>query len=90
MEIWFKRGLLPLSISVQENKLLYSLASNMMAVKHNMRSANAKNAVRAAALAPLVVVAVSMRPLKPLGTLHLEDLQRLMAMSTKRRPKMRL
>ena len=35
MENWFVRGQLPLSFSVQENKLLYSSASNMMAVKHN-------------------------------------------------------
>ncbi len=35
MENWFERGQLPLSFSVQENKLLYSSTSNMMAVKHN-------------------------------------------------------
>jgi hypothetical protein len=46
----------------------------MMAVKHNMKSANAKNAVKAAAPAPLAVVAVSTKSLKLLGTLHLEDL----------------
>ncbi len=35
IENWFKRGQLPLSSSVQENKLLYSSASDIMAVKHN-------------------------------------------------------
>jgi hypothetical protein len=59
---------------MQENKLLYSSASNMMTVKHNEKSANAKNAMKAAALAPLAVVAMSMKSLKLLGTLHLEDL----------------
>ncbi len=58
---------------MQENRLLYSSASNMMAVKHSTKSANAKNTVKAAALAPLAVVAVSMKSLKLLGTLNLED-----------------
>jgi hypothetical protein len=62
----------------------------MMAVKHETKSANAKNAVKAASLAPLAVVAMSTKFLKLIGTLHLEDLQRLMATSTRRRPKMRL
>jgi hypothetical protein len=42
-----------------------------MAVKHNTKSANAKNAVKAAAPAPLAVVAVSTKSLKLLGTSHL-------------------
>jgi hypothetical protein len=57
-----------------------------MAVKHK----TAKNAVKAAASAPLAVVAVSTKSLKLHGTLHSEDLWRLMAMSARRRPKMRL
>jgi hypothetical protein len=84
MENWFKRSQSPLSLSMQEKKLLYSSASNTMAVNHNMKSANIKNAVKAAALAPLAVVAVCMKSLKLLGTTHLEDLQRLMATSARR------
>jgi hypothetical protein len=45
----FERGQLPLSSSVQENKLSYSSASDMMTVKHNTKKANTKNAVKAAA-----------------------------------------
>ncbi len=60
---WFERGQLPLSSSsVWENKLLYSSASNMMAIKHNTKSANTKNTVKAAAPTPLAVVAVSTSP----------------------------
>jgi hypothetical protein len=44
---WFERGLLPLFSSVWENKLSYSSASNMMAVKQNTNSANTKNAMKA-------------------------------------------
>jgi hypothetical protein len=73
------------------NKLLYSSASDTMAVKHNTKNANAKNTVKAAAPAPLAVVAVSTNSLKLLSTSHLlEDLWRLMATSTRRRPKIRL
>jgi hypothetical protein len=54
---------------MQEDKLLYSSARNMMAVKHNTKGVNAKNAVKVAALA-LVVVAMSTKSLKLLGTLH--------------------
>ncbi len=90
MENCFERGQLPLSFSVQENKLLISSARNMLAVKHNTKSANANNAKEAAAMAPLAVVAVSTKSLKLLGTSHLESLQRLMAMSARRRPNMRL
>jgi hypothetical protein len=68
-----KRGQMLLSFSVQENKLMYSSASDMMAIKHNTTSANAKNAMKAAAPAPLLVVAVSMKSLQLLGTWHLED-----------------
>ncbi len=68
---WFKRGQLPLSSSVRENKLLYSSASDIMAIKHNAKSANTKNAVKVAAPAPLAVVAMSTKSLKLLGTLHL-------------------
>ncbi len=46
----------------------------MITVKHNTKRANAKNSVKAAAPAPLAVVAVSTKSLKLLGTLHLEDL----------------
>ncbi len=56
---WFKRGQLPLSSSMWEKKLLYSSASDVMAVKHNTKNANTKNAVKAAAPALLVVVVVS-------------------------------
>ncbi len=73
IENWFKRGQLPLSASVQENKLSYSSASNMMAVKHNTNSANTKNGVKVAALALLIVVAMSTKSLQLLGTLLLED-----------------
>jgi hypothetical protein len=66
--------LVPLSSSVRENKLLYSSASNMMTVKHNTKSANAKNAMKAAALAQLAVVAMSTKSLMLLSTLHWEDL----------------
>jgi hypothetical protein len=38
------------------NKLLYSSASNMMGVKHNTKSANTKNAMKAAAQALLGLV----------------------------------
>ncbi len=48
-----------MSSSVRENNLSYSSASDMMTVKHNTKSANAKNAMKAAALAPLEVVAAS-------------------------------
>jgi hypothetical protein len=75
---------------MRENKLLYSSASNMMTVKHNTKSANTKNAMKAAALALLAVVAMSTKSLKLLGTLHSEDLRRLMATSTRRRLEMRL
>jgi hypothetical protein len=34
---WFERGQSPLSSSVQEINLLYSLASNMMAIKANAK-----------------------------------------------------
>jgi hypothetical protein len=44
---WFERGLLPLSSSVRENKLSYSSASNMMAVKQNTNSTNTKIAMKA-------------------------------------------
>jgi hypothetical protein len=60
---------------MQESKLLYSSASDMMTVKYNTKSANAKNAMKAAALAPLVVMAVSTKSLKLSGTLHLEDFE---------------
>jgi hypothetical protein len=66
---WFKRQQSPLSSSVQEDRLLYSSASDMMAVKHKTN----KNAVKAATPMPLVVVAVSTKSLKLLGTLHTED-----------------
>ncbi len=79
-----------MSSSVQEDKLLYSSASNMMAIKRNLKSANAKNAIKAASLALLAVVAVSTKSLKLFGTLHLEDPCRLMATSARRRPKMKL
>jgi hypothetical protein len=59
---------------MRENKLLYSSVSNMMTVKHNTESANTKNVMKAAALAPLAVVAMSMKSLKLLGTLHSENL----------------
>ncbi len=58
----------------------------MMSIKHK----TAKNAVKAAAPAPLAVVAVSTKSLKLLGTSHLEDLLRLMATSARRGPNMRL
>ncbi len=72
MEIknWFKRGQLPLSSSVQEDRLLYSSASDMMTVKYK----TAKNAMKAAAPAPLAVVAMSTKSLKLLGTSHSENL----------------
>jgi hypothetical protein len=70
---WFKRGQLPLFSSVWEKKLLYSSASDIMAVEHNTTSANTKNAVKAAAPAPLAVVAVSTKSLKLLGTSHLSE-----------------
>ncbi len=70
----FERGQLPLSFSMWENKLSYSSASNMMTVKHYTKSANTKNAMKAAALAPLAVVAVSTKSLKLLGTLHSKDM----------------
>jgi hypothetical protein len=69
----FKRGQLPLSSSMQEIKLLYSSASDIMAVKHNTKHANAKNTVKAAAPAPLAVVAVSTKSLKLLSTSHLSE-----------------
>jgi hypothetical protein len=50
MANWFERGQSPLSSSVQENKFFYSSARNMMVIKHNTKSANTKNAVKAAAL----------------------------------------
>jgi hypothetical protein len=59
---------------VWENKLSYSSASDMMTVKHNPKSANAKNAMKVAALALLAVVAMFTQFLKLLVTLHLEDL----------------
>ncbi len=67
---WFKREQLPLSTSMWEDRLSYSLASDMMAVKHK----TAKNAMKAAASAPLVVVAVSTKSLKLHGTSHSENL----------------
>ncbi len=79
----FESGQSPLSFSVRENKLLYSSASHMMAVKHNTKSPNAKNAVKAAAPAPLAVVAVPTKSLKLIGTSLSEDSWRLMATSTK-------
>jgi hypothetical protein len=75
MKNWFERGQLPLSLSVQENKLSYSSASNMMAVKHNTKSTNTNDTKEAAALALLAVVAMSTKSLKLLGSLHLEALQ---------------
>ncbi len=73
IENWFKRGQLPLSSSVQENKLLCSSASDIMVVKHTTKTANAKNTVKAEALAPLAVVAVSTKSLKLLCTSHLSE-----------------
>ncbi len=70
IKYWFKRRRLPLSSSIREDRLLYSSASDMIAIKHK----TAKNAVKAAAPAPLVVVAVSTKSLKLCGTLHSEDL----------------
>ncbi len=70
IENWFKRGRLPFSSSVQEDRLSYSSASDMMAIKHK----TAKNAMKAAAPAPLAVVAVSTNSLKLLGTSHSENL----------------
>ncbi len=70
---WSKKGQLPLSSSVLGNKLLYSSASDIMAVKHNTIRANTKNALKAAAPVPLAVVAVSRKSLKLLGTLHLSE-----------------
>jgi hypothetical protein len=67
---WFKRGQLPLSSSVRENKLFYSSANDIMAVKHNTKNANGKNAVKAAAPAPLAVVAMSTKSLKLCSTSH--------------------
>ncbi len=64
MENWFKRGQSPLSSSVQENKLLYFSASNMMAAKHNTKCVSAKNAVKVAAVALLAVKAMSIKLLK--------------------------
>jgi hypothetical protein len=48
MDHWFKRGQSPLTSFVQENKLFYSSASNMMAIKHNKKTPNAKNTMKAA------------------------------------------
>ncbi len=56
------------------NKLSNSSPSNMIAIKHNTKSANAKNAMKAAALMPLAVVPVFMKSLKLLSTFHSEDL----------------
>ncbi len=66
---WFERGQLHLFSSVREDRLLCSSASDMMAVKQK----TTKNAVKAAAPAPLAVVAVSTKSLKLLGTSHKED-----------------
>ncbi len=57
-----------------EDKLLHSSASNMMAVKQNTKSTNAKNVVKVAAPVLLAVVNVSTKSLKLLGTSHLKDL----------------
>jgi hypothetical protein len=73
-----------------EQALVFFSQSNMMTVKHNTKSADTKNAMKAAALAPLAVVAMSTKSLKLLGTLHSEDLRRLMATSTRRTLEMRL
>ncbi len=70
IENWFERGQSPLSSSVREDRLLYSSASDMMAVKHK----TTKNTVKTSAPVPLVVVATSTKSLKLLGTSHLEDL----------------
>ncbi len=70
----FERGQLPLYSSMQENKLSFSSASNMMAIKHNTKSAKSKDTMKVAAPAPLAVVAVPTKSLKLLGTSHLEDL----------------
>jgi hypothetical protein len=43
----------------------------MMAIKHNTKSAIAKNAMKAAAPAPLAVVAMSTKSLKLLGPSNL-------------------
>jgi hypothetical protein len=45
---------------VQENKLSYSSASNMMAVKQKMKSANAKNAMKVEA--PVLAAARHLAP----------------------------
>jgi hypothetical protein len=58
---------------MREDKLSYSSASNMMAVKHNTKSANDMNAMKAEAPARVAVVAMFTKSLKLLGTLHLED-----------------
>ncbi len=70
IENWFKRGRLPLSSSLRDDRLSYSAACDMMAVKHK----TAKNAMKAAAPVPLAVVAVSTKSLKLLGTLHSKNL----------------
>jgi hypothetical protein len=73
IENWFLRGQSPFSSSMQENKVSYSSVSDMMAIKHNTKSTNAKNAVKVAATAPQAMVAMFSKSLKLLGTLHLED-----------------
>jgi hypothetical protein len=52
IENCFKKGQLSLSSSVWENKLFYSSASDIMAVKYNTKNANAMNTVKAAAPGP--------------------------------------
>ncbi len=70
IENWFKRGQLPLSSSMQEDRLSYSSANDMMAIKHK----TTKNAMKAAAPLPLAVVAVATKSFKLLGTSHSENL----------------
>jgi hypothetical protein len=60
-------------LSAGEQALVFFSQQDMMSVKYNTQSANAKNTMKVAALAPHVVVAMSMKSLQLCGTLHLED-----------------
>ncbi len=72
-------------------RLIPSVGAHWYAVHgHSSTALNRYTPMKTTALAPLAVVAVSTKSLLLLGTLHSEDLWRLMATSARRRTKMRL
>ncbi len=75
IKIWFQERTIALVLlHAGEQQALVFFSQRHDDHQAQYKNANTKNAVKAAALALLGVVAVSTKSLKLLGTLHLEDL----------------